>query len=72
MRLFRFVVITMFMRSVGKRGTTTLNMSNLKNNNNKYYKIQVLQQDTPPYKVVLWTHWGRVGYRGQHKIMNCS
>eukprot|EP01102_Stenamoeba_stenopodia_P009550 TRINITY_DN282_c0_g1_i1.p1 TRINITY_DN282_c0_g1~~TRINITY_DN282_c0_g1_i1.p1 ORF type:complete len:620 (-),score=233.35 TRINITY_DN282_c0_g1_i1:121-1980(-) len=51
------------------RGTTVfedydcmLNQTNIGQNNNKFYRIQVLQQGA---SYSLWTHWGRVGERGQ-------
>jgi len=39
-----------------------LNQTNIGQNNNKFYRIQVLQSGG---SYSLWTHWGRVGERGQ-------
>ncbi|KAJ3452092.1 DNA ligase [Anaeramoeba flamelloides] len=39
-----------------------LNQTNLGQNNNKFYEIQLIHEPNG-YKV--FTHWGRVGYRGQ-------
>ncbi len=44
--------------------SATLNQSNLDANNNKFYIIQVLiNESTGIYTV--WTRWGRVGVNGQ-------
>ncbi|RUS87948.1 hypothetical protein EGW08_004303 [Elysia chlorotica] len=48
-----------------------LNQTNIANNNNKYYLIQLLQQDTSKTFYV-WLRWGRVGYNGQTNLINCS
>lgn len=42
-----------------------LNQTNVGANNNKFYKIQVLQSGGSYY---CWTHWGRVGSVGQFKL----
>ena len=44
---------------------SSLMWSDLKNNNNKFYIIQILQLDTNGNDFSLWTRWGRVGYDGQ-------
>ncbi|CAL8088471.1 unnamed protein product [Calicophoron daubneyi] len=44
-----------------------LNQTNLQHNNNKYYVIQLLEDDgTKNYSV--WFRWGRVGKAGQNKL----
>lgn len=46
-----------------------LNQTNIGQNNNKYYVIQLLQRTSPGaggYSV--WTRWGRVGEPGQHAL----
>ncbi|KAK3741942.1 hypothetical protein RRG08_024688 [Elysia crispata] len=48
-----------------------LNQTNIANNNNKYYLIQLLQQDTSKGFYV-WQRWGRVGYSGQTNLVNCG
>lgn len=48
-----------------------LNQTNLQFNNNKYYLIQLLQDDgAPNYSV--WMRWGRVGKPGQHSLVACA
>ena len=51
---------------IGDDGTVydaSLNQTNAGNNNNKFYRIQVLRQSNGNF--VTWTRWGRVGERGQ-------
>eukprot|EP00922_Rhytidocystis_sp_ex-Travisia-forbesii_P009325 GHVS01013590.1.p1 GENE.GHVS01013590.1~~GHVS01013590.1.p1 ORF type:complete len:721 (+),score=107.39 GHVS01013590.1:268-2430(+) len=43
-----------------------LNQTNVCQNNNKYYIIQLLEHDSISSKFILWTRWGRVGYDGQY------
>ena len=40
-----------------------LNQTNIQNNNNKYYLIQLLQSDSNN-SFAVWMRWGRVGYSG--------
>ncbi|XP_053115010.1 poly [ADP-ribose] polymerase 2 isoform X2 [Hemicordylus capensis] len=48
-----------------------LNQTNLQFNNNKYYIIQLLEEDDArSYSV--WMRWGRVGKAGQHSLVNCA
>ncbi|KAF4674396.1 Poly [ADP-ribose] polymerase 2 [Perkinsus chesapeaki] len=42
-----------------------LNQTNLKQNNNKYFKIQVLEDTKKCGHYIAWFRWGRVGYTGQ-------
>ncbi|CAH8493260.1 unnamed protein product [Dicrocoelium dendriticum] len=44
-----------------------LNQTNLQHNNNKYYVMQLLEDDSSPHYSV-WFRWGRVGKPGQHKL----
>ncbi|OAL30647.1 hypothetical protein AYO20_08609 [Fonsecaea nubica] len=44
----------------------TLNKSDAKVNNNKFYRVQLLRQSTRFYT---WTRWGRVGEGGQSKML---
>ena len=48
-----------------------LNQTNLKNNNNKFYLMQVLQSDNSKGYAV-WFRWGRVGMVGQTNLINCG
>jgi predicted DNA-binding WGR domain protein len=43
-----------------------LNQTNVGNNNNKFYVIQLLDAGTGRYAV--WTRWGRVGENGQNAL----
>ncbi|XP_008847969.1 protein mono-ADP-ribosyltransferase PARP3 isoform X1 [Nannospalax galili] len=43
----------------------TLNQTNIKNNNNKFYIIQLLEDNS---RFSCWNRWGRVGEVGQTKI----
>lgn len=45
----------------------TLNQTNAGNNNNKFYRIQLLVDDDGDYRT--YTRWGRVGERGQQKLL---
>ncbi|CAJ1072839.1 poly polymerase 2 isoform X2 [Chelmon rostratus] [Xyrichtys novacula] len=48
-----------------------LNQTNLQFNNNKYYLIQLLQDDnSKSYSV--WMRWGRVGKVGQNSLTACG
>ncbi|XP_041849099.1 poly [ADP-ribose] polymerase 2 isoform X2 [Melanotaenia boesemani] len=48
-----------------------LNQTNLQFNNNKYYLIQLLQDDhSKAYSV--WMRWGRVGKVGQNSLTACG
>ncbi|KAA0719476.1 Poly [ADP-ribose] polymerase 2 [Triplophysa tibetana] len=49
----------------------TLNQTNLQFNNNKYYLIQLLQDDNANVYSV-WMRWGRVGENGQKKLVSCG
>ncbi|XP_075893166.1 protein mono-ADP-ribosyltransferase PARP3 [Nelusetta ayraudi] len=42
-----------------------LNQTNIGNNNNKFYVIQIIQEKKTFYS---WNRWGRVGDVGQHKL----
>lgn len=48
-----------------------LNQTNLQFNNNKYYLIQLLQDDSAK-AYSLWMRWGRVGKVGQNSLVNCG
>ena len=45
----------------------SLNQTNIGENNNKFYYIQVLKL-TASTAYAVWTHWGRVGENGQNKL----
>mmetsp|Transcript_23511 Transcript_23511/g.36839 ORF Transcript_23511/g.36839 Transcript_23511/m.36839 type:complete len:696 (+) Transcript_23511:42-2129(+) len=55
--------------SVHGEYSVLLNQTNVGANNNKYYKIQVLQSGSSYF---CWTHWGRVGAAGQNKLEPCA
>ncbi|XP_046511423.1 poly [ADP-ribose] polymerase 2 isoform X2 [Equus quagga] len=48
-----------------------LNQTNLQFNNNKYYVIQLLEDDAQR-NFSVWMRWGRVGKVGQHSLVACS
>lgn len=48
-----------------------LNQTNVMNNNNKYYLIQLLE-DNNAKKYYVWQRWGRVGFDGQNNLINCG
>ncbi|XP_028284052.1 poly [ADP-ribose] polymerase 2 [Parambassis ranga] len=48
-----------------------LNQTNLQFNNNKYYLIQLLEDDSSKNYSV-WMRWGRVGKVGQNSLAACS
>ncbi|XP_033729210.1 poly [ADP-ribose] polymerase 2-like, partial [Pecten maximus] len=47
-----------------------LNQTNVSNNNNKYYLIQLLNEGKGKFHV--WQRWGRVGYNGQNNLVPCG
>ncbi|CAJ1401355.1 unnamed protein product [Effrenium voratum] len=47
-----------------------LNQTNVNFNNNKYYRIQLLEDDGGQFYA--FTRWGRVGAAGQHNLANCG
>ncbi|XP_070700865.1 poly [ADP-ribose] polymerase 2 [Pempheris klunzingeri] len=50
---------------------TMLNQTNLQFNNNKYYLIQLLEDDSSKAYSV-WMRWGRVGKVGQNSLTACG
>ena len=46
----------------------SLNQTNASNNNNKFYRLQLLRSSTGKY--LTWTRWGRVGEYGQTKVLD--
>ncbi|XP_072423624.1 poly [ADP-ribose] polymerase 2 [Chiloscyllium punctatum] len=48
-----------------------LNQTNVQFNNNKYYIIQLLEDDAKRHFSV-WMRWGRVGKVGQHNLISCG
>lgn len=54
---------TVYIDDSGLIWDATLNQTNAGNNNNKFYRIQVLVGPGNTYKT--WTRWGRVGEAGQ-------
>lgn len=49
----------------------TLNFASLQANNNKFFIIELLKFHKKTLYAV-WFHWGRTGYKGQHKLINCG
>ena len=52
--------------SNGKVYHSSLMWSDLKHNNNKFYIIQILQDDSHANAFTVFNRWGRVGVDGQH------
>lgn len=53
-------------------GTTyskTLNQSNINNNNNKFYIMQILETLASPKKYFVFFRWGRIGHKGSKKLV---
>uniref|UniRef100_A0A915ERF8 Poly [ADP-ribose] polymerase n=1 Tax=Ditylenchus dipsaci TaxID=166011 RepID=A0A915ERF8_9BILA len=48
-----------------------LNQTNTQNNNNKYFVLQVLK-DNSGENYSVWFRWGRVGYKGQTSLIPCG
>uniref|UniRef100_F1KXC7 Poly [ADP-ribose] polymerase n=1 Tax=Ascaris suum TaxID=6253 RepID=F1KXC7_ASCSU len=48
-----------------------LNQTNTQNNNNKFYVIQLLEDDDAK-RYSVWFRWGRVGYKGQTSLVPCG
>jgi poly [ADP-ribose] polymerase len=48
-----------------------LNQTNIDGNNNKFYRIQILENRNGG-DFICWTRWGRVGDRGQSKPLRCG
>ncbi|KAI9772671.1 MAG: hypothetical protein M1840_000266 [Geoglossum simile] len=57
---------------IGSDGTiydAALNQTNVSNNNNKFYRIQLLAPTSGSGDYCTWTRWGRVGERGQTALL---
>ncbi|KAH0544608.1 hypothetical protein FGG08_001257 [Glutinoglossum americanum] len=46
-----------------------LNQTNVSNNNNKFYRVQLLVSTSNPKDYRTWTRWGRVGEHGQTALL---
>jgi poly [ADP-ribose] polymerase len=57
-------------REAGIAYDCMLNQSNVGNNNNKYFILQVIENKFNPNSYTTWFRWGRVGYPGQNNITN--
>lgn len=61
---------TVYIDDSGLIWDATLNQTNAGNNNNKFYRMQVLVGPSNTYKT--WTRWGRVGETGQSASLGNS
>ena len=52
--------------------STTLNQSNIQANNNKFYILQILQNESNPNYFIFFTRWGRVGVPGKQASIPCN
>jgi predicted DNA-binding WGR domain protein len=48
--------------------SSMLNQTNIQQNNNKFYHIQLLEIDNSKNKWWVWNRWGRVGAGGQSAL----
>ncbi|KAL0065642.1 hypothetical protein AAF712_007283 [Marasmius tenuissimus] len=46
----------------------TLNQTDVKDNKNKFYNLQLLHPINQTTNIILFTHWGRVGENGQSQV----
>lgn len=58
---------TVFVDDDGLAWDATLSQSNASDNNNKFYKLQILVDQRGDVRC--WTRWGRVGEKGQFKML---
>lgn len=58
-----------FVDSDGTIWDAMLNQTNVGNNNNKYYLLQLLE-DNSAKAYHVWFRWGRVGYKGQNSLQS--
>ena len=56
----------MFIADDGTIYDASLNQTNAGNNNNKFYRVQVVATSNRYY---CWTRWGRVGEHGQSALL---
>lgn len=57
--------------SSGAPYACVLNQTNISQNNNKFFIIQVLKDFTAE-RYYTWIRWGRVGYNGQTSLSDCA
>lgn len=50
--------------------TCTLNQTNIKSNNNKFYIMQLIQESSSKHYYI-FTRYGRVGYEGNNSLKEC-
>ncbi|KXJ92013.1 poly polymerase catalytic domain-domain-containing protein [Microdochium bolleyi] len=58
---------TVYINEDGVIYDASLNQTNASNNNNKFYRVQILHNQQGDYKT--WTRWGRVGEYGTDKVL---
>ncbi|TDZ38846.1 Poly [ADP-ribose] polymerase 2 [Colletotrichum trifolii] len=58
---------TVYIAPDGMIYDASLNQTNATNNNNKFYRVQVVQAPGGSYNT--WTRWGRVGESGQNAVL---
>ncbi|KAL2019003.1 hypothetical protein VTK56DRAFT_10168 [Thermocarpiscus australiensis] len=61
-----YVTSVVYIDDSGVIYDASLNQTNASNNNNKFYRIQLLVDKNGIYRT--WTRWGRVGERGQTQV----
>ncbi|KAL3107858.1 hypothetical protein niasHT_017090 [Heterodera trifolii] len=58
-----------FVDGKGRRYDVMLSQTNIQQNNNKFYLIQLLCDQTTANKFWVWFRWGRVGFKGQKNLV---
>ena len=60
---------TVYVDGEGVMYDATLNMSDAGKNNNKFYRVQLLEAKSNKGNFFTWTRWGRVGENGQSAML---
>jgi poly [ADP-ribose] polymerase len=61
-----YITSKVYIDDAGVIYDASLNQTNASNNNNKFYRIQLLEDPSGIFRT--WTRWGRVGERGQTQV----
>ncbi|ORY06965.1 PARP-domain-containing protein [Basidiobolus meristosporus CBS 931.73] len=64
--------VQVYIDSEGTIWDVALNQTNISNNNNKFYFIQLVQLTSEPDRFACFTRWGRVGDRGDTRLTDWS
>uniref|UniRef100_A0A914H4K5 Poly [ADP-ribose] polymerase n=1 Tax=Globodera rostochiensis TaxID=31243 RepID=A0A914H4K5_GLORO len=61
--------VRVYVDEKGRCYDVMLNQTDIHQNNNKFYLMQLLCDITAKDKIWLWRRWGRVGFRGQSNLI---